>query len=53
MSFPSESDMISKELQNSDLIYVSLMTDILKLSSNIGGELSPNIAIYRVVGTEL
>ena len=31
MSFPSESDMISKELQNSDLIHVSLMTDIFKI----------------------
>ena len=45
MSFPSESDTMSKELQNSDLIYVNLMTMFLKLS--------PNIAIYRLVGTEL
>ena len=31
MSFPSESDMVSKELQNSDLIYVNLMTDVFKI----------------------
>ena len=31
MSFPSESDMMSKELQNSDLIYVNLMTDVFKI----------------------
>ena len=53
MSFPSEPDMMSKELQNSDLIYVNLMTVFLKLSSNIVGKLSPNIAIYCLVGTEL
>ena len=45
MSLPSEPDIMSKELQNSDLIYVSLVTDVLKLL--------PNIAIYRLVGTEL
>ena len=28
MSFPSESDMMSKELQNSDLTYVNLTTDV-------------------------
>ena len=27
---PSESDMVSKELENSDLIYVNLMTDVFK-----------------------
>ena len=31
MSFPSESDMASKELQNSDLIFVNLMTDVFKI----------------------
>ena len=31
MYFPSESDMVSKELQNSDLIYVNLMTDLFKI----------------------
>ena len=31
MSFPSGSDMMSKELQNSDLIYVNLMTDVFKI----------------------
>ena len=31
MSFPSESDMTSKELQNSDSIYVNLMKDVLKI----------------------
>ena len=31
MSFPSESDMMSKELQNSDLIYMNLMTDVFKI----------------------
>ena len=31
MSFPSESDMMSKELQNSDLIYEGLMTDFFKI----------------------
>ena len=44
---------MSKELQNSDLIYVNLMTMFLKLSSNIVGKLSPNIAIYRLVRTKL
>ena len=32
MSFPSESDMVSKELQNSDLIYVNLMTGVFKIT---------------------
>ena len=32
MFFPSESDMMSKELQSSDLIYVNLMTDIFKIT---------------------
>ena len=31
MSFPSESVMMSKELQNSDLIYVNLMTGVFKI----------------------
>ena len=31
MSFPSGSDMMSKELQNSDFIYVNQMTDVLKI----------------------
>ena len=31
MSFPSEPDMMSKELQNSDLIYVNLMTNVFKI----------------------
>ena len=31
MSFPSESDMVSKELQNSDLTHVNLMTDVFKI----------------------
>ena len=31
MSFPSESDMMSKELQNSDLIYEGLVTDVFKI----------------------
>ena len=31
MPFPSESDMASKELQNSGLIYVNLMTDVFKI----------------------
>ena len=31
MSFPSESDMMSKELQNSDSIYVNLMTHVFKI----------------------
>ena len=31
MSFPSESDMMSKELQNSDSIFVNLMTDVFKI----------------------
>ena len=31
MSFPSESDMVSNELQNSDLIYVNLMTGVFKI----------------------
>ena len=44
MSLPSESVIMSNELQNSDLIYVNLVTDVLKLL--------PNIAIYRLVGTD-
>ena len=31
MSFTSESDMMSKELQNSDLIYAKLMTDVFEI----------------------
>ena len=31
MSFPSEPDMMSKELQNSDLIYLNLMIDVFKI----------------------
>ena len=31
MSFPSEPDMMSKELQNSDSIYVNLMIDVFKI----------------------
>ena len=38
MSFPSESDIMSKELQNSDLIYVNLMTDFFKNYRQISSE---------------
>ena len=31
MSFPSESEIMSKELQNSDSIYVNLMTHVFKI----------------------
>ena len=31
MYFPSGSDMMSKELQNSDFIYVNQMIDVLKI----------------------
>ena len=31
MSFPSRSDMMSKELQSLDLLYVKLMTDVFKI----------------------
>ena len=31
MSFRSEPDMMSKELQNSDSIYVNLMTDVFTI----------------------
>ena len=31
MSFPSGSDIMSKELQNSDLTYMNLMTDVFKI----------------------
>ena len=31
VSFPSESDMMSKELQNSDSLYVNLMTDVFNI----------------------
>ena len=44
MSFSSESDMMSKELQNSDLIYVSLMTDVFKIIVKYRRK---NIAKYR------
>ena len=30
MSFPSGPDMMSKELQNSNSVYVNLMTDVFK-----------------------
>ena len=33
MSFPSESDMMSIELRNSDLIYVNLMADAFKVTA--------------------
>ena len=33
MSFPSESDMMSKELRNSDLIYVNLMADAFRVTA--------------------
>ena len=45
MSFPSESDMMSIELRNSDLIYVNLMADAFKVTAKY--------PIYRQVGTEL
>ena len=44
MPFPSESDMMSKELQNSDLIYVNLMTDVFKIIVKYRRK---NIAKYR------
>ena len=31
MSFPSEPDIVLKELQNLDLIYVNLMADVFKI----------------------
>ena len=31
MSFPSESDIMSQELQNSDSIYVPLMTHVFNI----------------------
>ena len=48
MSSSSESDVISKELQNLDLIYynVNLMTDVFKVIV-IVGKLSPNIVKCR------
>ena len=36
MSFPSESDMMSKELRNSDLIFGNLMTDAFKIIAKYG-----------------
>ena len=53
MSFPSESDKMLKELKNSDSIYVNLMTDVFKIIVKYRRKISPNIAIYRLVGTEL
>ena len=44
MFFPSEPDMISKELQNSDLIYVNLMADVFKIIVKYGWKI---IAKYR------
>ena len=47
MSFPSESDMVSKERQNSDLIYVNLMTVFLnyrQISSKNYRQILPFIA---------
>ena len=48
MSFPSQSDMVPKEVQNSDLIYVNLMTDIFKIIVKYRRN-----TIYRLVGTKL
>ena len=31
MAFPSESDMMSKEIQNSDLIYAKLIADVFTI----------------------
>ena len=31
MSFSSDPDMVSKEIQNSDLIFVKIMTDVFKI----------------------
>ena len=61
MPSSSESDVISKELQNLDLIYynANLMTDVFKVIVNIViwsenyCQVSSNIAICRLVGTEL
>ena len=50
MSFPSESDKMSKELQNSDLIYVNQMTDVFKIIVKYRRKI---IAIYRLVRTKL
>ena len=44
MSFPSESDIMSKELENSDLIYVNLMTDLFKIIAKYRWKI---IAKYR------
>ena len=44
MSLPSESDMMSKEIQNSDLIYVNLMTNVFKIIVKYRREV---IAKYR------
>ena len=44
MSFPSGSDMISKEFQHSDSIYVNLMTDVFKIIVKYRREI---IAKYR------
>ena len=44
MSFRSESDMRSKELQNSDSINVDLMTDVFKIIVKYGRKI---IAKYR------
>ena len=50
MSFPSESDIMSKELQNLDSIYVNLMTDVFNIVVKYRRKI---IAIYRLVGTEI
>ena len=50
MSFPSESDKMSKELQNSDLIYVNQMTDVFKIIVKYRRKI---ITIYRLVRTKL
>ena len=54
MSFPSGSDMMSKELQNSDFIYVNQMTDILKIIVKYRWKIIAKYRIYRLVllGTE-
>ena len=50
MYFPSESDIMSKELQNLDSIYVNLMTDVFNIVVKYRRKI---IAIYRLVGTEI
>ena len=52
MSFPSESDIMSQELQNSDSIYVPLMTDVFNIIVKYRRKIISKYRHLSPVGTE-